>query len=81
MQQPQPAFYSSDSIAKILAERDGQNIQFIPCMCPITLSSMQQLSGTKSKAITATTTTTTTTTATPPNHSSETERTETNPFF
>lgn len=73
----QPAYYSSDAIAKILAERDGQNIQFIPCMCPITLSSMQQFSGTKSKA----TTTTTTTTTTPPSHSSETERAEMNPFY
>lgn len=38
--------YSAESIAKMLAERDGQNIQFIPCMCPITISSMQQLSAT-----------------------------------
>lgn len=51
-QPQQPFYYPTDAIAKILAERDRQNIQFIPCMCPITMSSMQQLSATISSAST-----------------------------
>lgn len=48
----QPSYYPPG--AKILAERDRQNIQFIPCMCPITMSSMQQFSASIPAAPTAT---------------------------